>query len=213
MDNEGFSPSPMSLISSASEWISPTPMPIDSPGIFSPTPTPMPIDSQNMENPQDASPLDQVAENVIGGTAGKQYSKVWEHYHKMQVDGKWKAKCKDCGAMLLGEPRQGTSHLKKHQERCPRKKTRDIRQQILQANFNKEKFELSPFSFDKDLTRKDLAKMIIRHEYPLRMVEHVGFRTFCKDLNPLYQSPSRNTIKKDCIMIYESEKEATLQIF
>ncbi|KAL8513760.1 hypothetical protein ACS0TY_013027 [Phlomoides rotata] len=26
MDNEGFSPSPMSPISSASEWISPTPM-------------------------------------------------------------------------------------------------------------------------------------------------------------------------------------------
>ncbi|KAL8512010.1 hypothetical protein ACS0TY_018460 [Phlomoides rotata] len=81
VSSKGISPSPSS-----------TPMPIDSPN------TPY-SSSQNTENPQDASSLDedQVAENNLksnatGGTTGKQFSKVWIHYHRVQVDGKWKAK-------------------------------------------------------------------------------------------------------------------------
>lgn len=36
--------------------------------------------------------------------------------------------------------------------------------------------------FDEELARKELAHMIIMHEYPLSMVEHVGFRRYSKAL-------------------------------
>jgi hypothetical protein len=50
--------------------------------------------------------------------------------------------------------------------------------------------------FDQEIARKELALMICLHEYPLSMVDHVGFRKFCTTLQPLFKAVSRNTIKK-----------------
>lgn len=89
---------------------------------------------------------------------------------------------------------------------------KDIRQQVLQAYFIKEKFEISPFNFDREFSRKELARMVIMHEYPLTMVDHEGFRNFCKSLNPCFKMVSRNTIRSDCFKIYDIEKEVTMHI-
>ena len=35
---------------------------------------------------------------------------------------------------------------------------------------------LSTYSFDQENARKDLESMIVLHEYPLSMVNHVGFK-------------------------------------
>jgi hypothetical protein len=51
------------------------------------------------------------------------------------------------------------------------------------------------YTFDQDTARKALATMIILHEYPLSMVDHTGFRTFCSALQPLFKMGTRNTIK------------------
>jgi len=34
------------------------------------------------------------------------------------------------------------------------------------------------YTFDQETARKELSAMIILHEYPLSMVDHVGFRRF-----------------------------------
>jgi hypothetical protein len=52
------------------------------------------------------------------------------------------------------------------------------------------------YVFDQVVVRKELALMICVHEYPLSMVDHVGFRRFCAALQPLFKVVSRNTIKK-----------------
>ena len=57
--------------------------------------------------------------------------------------------------------------------------------------------------FDQDVARKELALMIIVHEYPLSMVNHVGFRKFCAALQPTFKLVSRNTIRKDIIDMYQ----------
>jgi hypothetical protein len=49
--------------------------------------------------------------------------------------------------------------------------------------------------FDQDVARKELATMIILHEYPLSMVDHVGFRRFISALQPLFNMGTRNTIR------------------
>jgi hypothetical protein len=48
--------------------------------------------------------------------------------------------------------------------------------------------------------------MIVVHEYPLSMVDHVGFRRFCAALQPLFKVVSRNTIKKDILDMYEVQR-------
>lgn len=57
--------------------------------------------------------------------------------------------------------------------------------------------ELTAGSYNEENARKDLACAIIMHEYPLSIVNHVGFRRFLATLQPQFQCPSRNTIKKD----------------
>lgn len=57
------------------------------------------------------------------------------------------------------------------------------------------KVSIENYMFDQDVARKELATMIILHEYPLSMVDHVGFRRFISALQPLFKMGTRNTIR------------------
>jgi hypothetical protein len=54
---------------------------------------------------------------------------------------------------------------------------------------------LEHYMFDQDVARQALASMITLHEYPLCMVDHIGFRRFESSLQPLFKMVSRNTIR------------------
>ena len=68
------------------------------------------------------------------------------------------------------------------------------------------KLSLSIYSFDQETARKYLASIIVLHEYPLSMVDHVGFRKYFNTLQPLFKMVSRNTINNDILKIYDYEK-------
>jgi hypothetical protein len=55
-------------------------------------------------------------------------------------------------------------------------------------------------------SRKNLARMVIAHEYPFNCANHHFLKVFLKDLQPCFKMPSRNTIRTYCINIYEDEK-------
>ncbi|XAR68194.1 hypothetical protein NMG60_11003242 [Bertholletia excelsa] len=65
---------------------------------------------------------------------------------------------------------------------------------------------LGSVKFDQERSRQDLARMIMLHGYPLAMVEHVGFKIFVKNLQPLFEITSNSAIELDCRSIYEKEK-------
>ncbi|CAN1146603.1 Putative AC9 transposase, partial [Linum perenne] len=44
------------------------------------------------------------------------------------------------------------------------------------------------------------------HEYPLSIVEHLHFKRFCYSLQPLFNVPSRNTLKRDVMRLYFDER-------
>ncbi|GER29142.1 ATP-dependent Clp protease ATP-binding subunit ClpX, partial [Striga asiatica] len=46
---------------------------------------------------------------------------------------------------------------------------------------------LGSIKFDQDRCRLDLARMIMRHGYPLAMVDHVGFKIFVSNLQPMFE--------------------------
>ncbi|KAJ4726518.1 Zinc finger BED domain-containing protein [Melia azedarach] len=61
--------------------------------------------------------------------------------------------------------------------------------------------------FDQERSRLDLARMIILHGYPLAMVEHVGFKLFVKNLQPMFEVVPNSSIELSCMEIYEKEKQ------
>ena len=93
-------------------------------------------------------------------------------------------------------------------------KFKDIRQQVLIKQQNKVDgiVSLNNYQFDQTRVRNKLARMVILHEYPLSMVDHIGFREFVTDLQLMFKLVTRNTLKSDIFKIYDNEREKALKI-
>lgn len=93
-------------------------------------------------------------------------------------------------------------------------KFKDMRQQVLIKQQNKVDgtMSLSNYQFDQVRVRNKLARIVILHEYPLSMVDHIGFREFVTDLQPMFKLVTRNTLKSDIFKIYDNEREKALKI-
>ncbi|KAH1198966.1 hypothetical protein GmHk_18G052430 [Glycine max] len=98
----------------------------------------------------------------------------WNHFNIRKINSEEKERC------------DGTNHLHIHLATYKRKSYRDIRQSLLLKEQKKA-----------DGSRKTL----LTHEYPLSMMEHLGFRIYSKGLQPLFMIPSRNTTKSDIVKI------------
>lgn len=47
--------------------------------------------------------------------------------------------------------------------------------------------------------------MVVTHEYPLSMVDHVAFREFVSSLNSKFKLISRNTLRRDILKLFASK--------
>jgi hypothetical protein len=65
---------------------------------------------------------------------------------------------------------------------------------------------LSNWVFDQMRSKKNLTRMVIAHEYLFNIANHHFLKVFLKDLQPSFKMPSRNTLRADCINIYEEER-------
>ncbi|KAM6551154.1 hypothetical protein CsatB_000962 [Cannabis sativa] len=165
----------------------------------------------NSEDDVDFVPLTNVEEiqsvsNTLDehqNTGRKRTSRAWDHFTRQEIDGQIKAVCNHCGRKLVGGSTAGTTHLNTHVKRCP------VRKAQLAANPTTS--PSIPFNFDPDLARIKLAQMIVKHEYPLSMVEHSGFIEYSSTLCPTFQMVSRNTIRSDIMKMYKAEKEKCRQ--
>ncbi|KAL4190409.1 hypothetical protein AMTRI_Chr07g75500 [Amborella trichopoda] len=138
----------------------------------------------------------------------KTISSVWDEFEKVRSeDGSVKAACKHCHRNLVGSSAHGTSHLKRHLGRCAKRVHIGSGQQLVVTCIKKGEASSVNFKFDQGRSRYDLAKMILLHEYPSSMVEHTTFRTFVRNLQPLFSMVSPSTIESDIIEIYKKEKK------
>ena len=71
---------------------------------------------------------------------------------------------------------------------------------------------LNTYKFDQIRVRNKLARMVIINEYPLSIVDHIGFKEFVASLQPLFKLVSRNTLKSDIFKIYDNEREKVLKM-
>ncbi|KAK1379649.1 hypothetical protein POM88_026393 [Heracleum sosnowskyi] len=121
---------------------------------------------------------DDANESGQKGDNSKFRSDVWGHFTKKKVDGNLKAICNYCKLAMKGDSGSGTTHLRNHYNKKHNKKpSENIRQRLLTSNFNKNHPELAAYSFSSEAAKNELAKMIIMHEYPISMMDHIGFRS------------------------------------
>ncbi|KAG8374949.1 hypothetical protein BUALT_Bualt10G0048700 [Buddleja alternifolia] len=139
----------------------------------------------------------------------KQTSKMWEHFKKVKVDDMQYAECKYCKIRLKAPPGFRTTSLFKHYQKACKRRPRglDIRQSLIKTSKKVSGAEeLTTHTFSQEYTRSELARMVILHDYPLSIVEHVGFRRYSASLQPSFTMISRNTLKNDIFSIYNDEK-------
>uniref|UniRef100_J3KUK2 BED-type domain-containing protein n=1 Tax=Oryza brachyantha TaxID=4533 RepID=J3KUK2_ORYBR len=165
------------------------------------------------------------ASTAVAGLKGRKRSDCWNNFEEVKVpssvkpgETEMKAKCKFCFSLYGYKPRGATSHLGKHMKKCTTylNKLAKKRSQAL-LNYSADKGDsnlpliVTPSEYNHDETHKIIAKIIIVHEYPFRMVEHTWFNIVLWYLNPAYQFIGRKTIRGDCLKVFHSEKESLIK--
>uniref|UniRef100_A0A8R7TUT6 BED-type domain-containing protein n=1 Tax=Triticum urartu TaxID=4572 RepID=A0A8R7TUT6_TRIUA len=154
------------------------------------------------------------AEEVVVRPRRKLTSLVWKEFKKVKVKNIMKAKCNWCSKKLGGEPRNGTKHLLDHLKICPyRKRLADTKKQTSLrycSNVQGGKVVVENYTFDLDVARKALGSMILLHDYPLSIVDQIGFRKFVSTLQLLFKMVRRNTIRSDILDSYKVEKKRAI---
>ncbi|XP_050259181.1 zinc finger BED domain-containing protein RICESLEEPER 3-like [Quercus robur] len=158
---------------------------------------------------------------VSGSCSGRKKSVVWGHFEKVKIGegdtSKTKAICNYCQKSYNVDSKScGTSNLLAHVPICPKNPNREdvVKGQKTLAFVPKKDGEdglhLVSTSFSVEASRKALAEMVIIDELPFRYVEGYGFKKFVSTLQPklrLKDIPSRQTVARDVIGIYNSERE------
>ncbi|KAH7536882.1 hypothetical protein FEM48_Zijuj03G0033200 [Ziziphus jujuba var. spinosa] len=111
------------------------------------------LESSSLEMPIN---LEDVASPMEGVTSGhkvkrkrKLTSKVWSYFDvlPLDVDGKQKCKCKDCGTIYLCDSKYGTENLMRHLKNCVKRDTRDIGQLLISQDRGTISLNASKFDF------------------------------------------------------------------
>ncbi|XP_057248235.1 zinc finger BED domain-containing protein RICESLEEPER 4-like [Beta vulgaris subsp. vulgaris] len=144
-------------------------------------------------------------------------SGAWNYFDLVMVNGVKKAKCKNCKKTLSYSGSSGTSHLLKHAKKTCSARHLNLAAGQTQLKIKEEsdgstslaiKEKQKKVIFDQEVSRRELVRMVVIHEYPLSIVDHMGFRSFVKSLNDNFKMISRNTLKSDVLKMYNNERSS-----
>jgi len=173
-------------------------------GTPSRSPSPQ-VESENDSVPIEIEDDDEVIEvegedGAEAGSKRKLTSAVWKEFKRVKFNGNVRAKCNYCSKKLSATSTNGTKHLHNHLKGCVQRKIKLNGKTLAQASLRFGRTDagavtVENYTFDQEIARKELSSMIVLHEYPLSMVDHVGFRRFVGALQPLFKIGTRNTIR------------------
>ncbi|XP_022722129.1 uncharacterized protein LOC111279409 [Durio zibethinus] len=136
-------------------------------------------------------------------------SDVWKEFSwKQDGDGKELATCVDCGTKFDGSSKKGTTHLRNHLQRCKKRAAK-----VGRGDLKNESVSEGNSSFDQDRSRMDVARMIIKNQFPLKIVEDEFFTNTLKNLQPMFKLQSQEALSFDIIHVYKEKKHKLFQYF
>nr|XP_027082542.1 zinc finger BED domain-containing protein RICESLEEPER 2-like [Coffea arabica] len=144
----------------------------------------------------------------------KKKSTIWEDMTIVkQPDGTLKVQCNHCKELFVKNPSGATSQHKRHLKNCLQKRLavgeeNQKRQQVLSFTEGPSDgiTSITNFSYDHAKVRELAAHMVLVHEYPFSMLDHVVFNKFMKAASPFYKKINRQTVKEDCVTAFMLEK-------
>ncbi|KAG2672853.1 hypothetical protein I3760_13G060900 [Carya illinoinensis] len=116
----------------------------------------------------------------------KKTSAVWKDFKIVEKNGVKKAEC-------------STTHFHRHLTSCLPHIAVSKRQKVLTIDMKGSKCV--------NVVRELASHMILYHEYPFSMMEHVVFNKFMRANTPYWQKISRTTARNDCQSTYEIKKK------
>ena len=137
-------------------------------------------------------------------------STCWKEFEPIIEDGVVvQGRCKHCDILMAAKRGAGTSSLLAHLRRC-KKRSRALRivQDLSSTLRSPCGTSLKDWSYDPDVSRSLLMRMISLHEIPFLFTEYDGFRSFVASLNPLFKVPCRTTVRNGCIKAFHEKKVA-----
>jgi hypothetical protein len=173
-----------------------------------------------------------VGPKVIVQSGDKSGSKVWDHFEKVPVPSTTQpgvtvimAQCNYYKKFLSYKSDQGgtgaTTHLKRHYTNsCAYYKVlmAKVASQTL-LNFQPSNacdtgipVLQTSREHSQEEAKKLIAKMVICHDYPFKMVEHTWFNIVMKYMNPQYEFIGRKTIRKECLKVFEAERDSLMKV-
>jgi hypothetical protein len=143
---------------------------------------------------------DEDDDDVEAGSKRKLTSAVWKEFKRVKFNGEIRAKCNYYSKHLSAISTNGTKHLHTHLRCCTLRKVKLNGKTMAQASLRFGRTDagavtVENYTFDQETARSELSSMIVLHEYPLSMVDHVSFRRFVGALQPLFRIGTRNTIR------------------
>ncbi|KAJ4761783.1 Zinc finger BED domain-containing protein DAYSLEEPER [Rhynchospora pubera] len=106
---------------------------------------------------------------------------------------------------------RGTGSLRHHINKAcknrPNKNQRGRLQTMLKTSNVAGENKVVVWEFNQATCRRLFAIMVIVHEYPFNCVSHHYLRVFLKELQPQFKLVSRNTLRSDCLGIFEEERK------
>ncbi|KAK9053724.1 hypothetical protein SSX86_024798 [Deinandra increscens subsp. villosa] len=142
---------------------------------------------------------------------------VWQHFTRDKTTGK--AKCPYCKySMAATSKMNGTSSLRYHLLHVcttspvyKKLDKKDMKKQTVlgfkQPNGGETSGSLACHKFNQEKCRNLLARMCAKDNRPFSIVEDEGLREFVWELNPMFKFPSRWTIARDCLSLFEEERK------
>ncbi|RZC73706.1 hypothetical protein C5167_049191 [Papaver somniferum] len=170
--------------------------------------------SNKRKTPEDATEDDTEVSQVTE-PKGKKRSDVWNHFDMDPKPSKY-AKCRHCKTKIAAQgTKYGTGGMNNHLKICKKKPKEEKGQQTLDfqpARLGGEG-KLVAATFNQDACTKAVILFVILDEQPFRVVEGEGFKELCRVLESRFKIPSRMTISRGVLNLYEAEKEKMKNYF
>ncbi|KAL9253482.1 Zinc finger BED domain-containing protein [Drosera capensis] len=140
-------------------------------------------------------------------------SMVWNEFERLRAEDldQPKAQCKHCHLILSAAAKNGTSHLKRHLNKCPKRAVVAIDVSAYPLPTGQVKFvggsSLSQSEIDPNDLLRYLTSFIIEGAHPFTLVEERGFRLMMSKACPLFKPISSSTVKKELFSMYVKERD------
>ncbi|TYG54723.1 hypothetical protein ES288_D09G213400v1 [Gossypium darwinii] len=137
-------------------------------------------------------------------------SKVWDEMTKLECENKneLKAQCNHYKTIFSVKSSSGTSHLRRHLNRCLKKVNKDITQYTIATQPSPEGVpSIKNYKFDVDECRQAIFTFLVCGKHSFRTVEEPGFKYMMRIASPNFKNISRHTTDRDVLMYYAKERD------